>query len=48
MVLQIAHDTKNFEGEITINPLTPTLKTQIPSKNMCERPANTPIIHSVY
>jgi hypothetical protein len=40
------------------NPLTPTdlnrrrkvspLKINIPSKNMREKPTNTPIIHSVY
>jgi hypothetical protein len=40
------------------NPLTPNtlkrrravslLKIKIPSKNMREKPANTPIIHSVY
>jgi hypothetical protein len=42
----------------TINPLTPNnlyrcravspLKIKIPSKNMREKPTNTPIIHSVY
>jgi hypothetical protein len=41
-----------------INPLTPNdlqrcravnpLKIKIPSKNMREKPTNTPIIHSVY
>jgi hypothetical protein len=40
-----------------INPLTPNhqrrravspLKIEIPSKNMREKPTNTPIIHSVY
>jgi hypothetical protein len=41
-----------------VNPLTPNnikrrravipLKTKIPSKNMREKPTNTPIIHSVY
>jgi hypothetical protein len=40
------------------NPLTPNdlkrrravslLKIKIPSKNMYEKPTNTPIIHSVY
>jgi hypothetical protein len=40
------------------NPLTPndlqrrravsSLKIKIPSKNMREKPTNTPIIHSVY
>jgi hypothetical protein len=24
------------------------LKIKIPSKNMCKKPTNTPIIHSVY
>jgi hypothetical protein len=42
----------------TINPLTPNdlqsrravspLKIKIPSKNVREKPTNTPIIHSVY
>jgi hypothetical protein len=41
-----------------LNPLTPNnlqrsralspLKVKIPSKNMREKPTNTPIIHSVY
>jgi hypothetical protein len=41
-----------------VNPLTPNdlerrravspLKIKIPSKNICEKPTNTPIIHSVY
>jgi hypothetical protein len=41
-----------------LNPLTPNdlqrrravspLKIKIPTKNMCEKPTNTPIIHSVY
>jgi hypothetical protein len=41
-----------------LNPLTPNalqrrravspLKSKIPSKNMREKPTNTPIIHSVY
>jgi hypothetical protein len=48
-----------IEGwESALNPLTPNdlqrrravslLKIKIPSSNMREKPANTPIIHSVY
>jgi hypothetical protein len=43
---------------LSINPLMPNdvysrhtvspLKIKIPSKNMCEKPTNTPTIHSVY
>ena len=43
---------------MAFNPLTPNdlyrrravshLKIKIPSKNMREKPTNTPIIHSVY
>jgi hypothetical protein len=46
------------EKIVEINPLKPNdllkrramspLKIKIPSKNMCEKPTNTPIIHSVY
>jgi hypothetical protein len=44
--------------EVSVNPLTSNnlqrqravspLKIKISSKNMCEKPTNTPIIHSVY
>jgi hypothetical protein len=47
-----------MDGWSAFNPLTPNdlqrrravspLKIKIPSKNMLEKPTNTPIIHSVY
>jgi hypothetical protein len=53
-IYQEARSTKHY----IINPLMPNdlqrrrvvspLKIKIPSKNMREKPTNTPIIHSVY
>jgi hypothetical protein len=34
----------NLQRHCTVSPL----KIKIPSKNMCEKPTNTPIIHSIY
>jgi hypothetical protein len=47
----------NKAPELYLNPLTPNdlkascsepFKIKIHSKNMCEKPTNTPIFHSVY
>jgi hypothetical protein len=54
----INRNAKLYSSVQNINPLTPNdlqrrralspLKIKILSKNMCEKPTNTPIIHSVY
>jgi hypothetical protein len=51
-------DEHSFSRGTEVKPLTPNellrlravspSKIKIPSKNMCEKPTNTPIIHSVY
>jgi hypothetical protein len=57
LILVWVNTAGSFEG-LVISPLTPNdlkrrravspLKIKIPSKNMREKPTNTPIIHSVY
>ena len=33
---------------VVVNKLRVNIRIKIPSKNMCEKSTNTPIIHSVY
>jgi hypothetical protein len=41
------HAENPFNTKTTYEAVSP-LKIKIPSKNMCEKPTNSPIIHSVY